>query len=145
MFRSLFSRSLAALLVIVMLATQLGTVAFAETYAGTLPVDTGEKTAEEELAEVKALLSALSYQEYLDEQEVPQNGKDDMVLTYADVVADKHLVNDVVKRSDEQSQDTGDGKLEQQLGDAFVSQCLYVFHILPPFRKIKTVIVAIIL
>ena len=89
MFRSLFSRSLAALLVIVMLATQFGTVALAESYIGTLPVDTGEKSPEEELAEVKALLSALSYQEYLDDLEVHQNGKDDILLTYDDVVADK--------------------------------------------------------
>ncbi len=89
MFRSPFSRSLAALLVIVMLATQLGTAALAESYAGTLPVDTGDKSPEEELAEVKALLSALSYQEYLNDVEVPQNGKDVKRLTYIDVVADK--------------------------------------------------------
>lgn len=101
MFRSLFSRFLAALLVIVMLATQIGTVALADSYAGTLPVNTGEKSPEEELAEVKALLSALSYQEYLDEIEVDQNGEDDITLTYNDVVADK-TTDDVRLLNDEE-------------------------------------------
>ena len=77
MLKSLFSRSLAVLLAIVMLASQFSIAVLAETPAGTVPVDTGSKSAAEELEEVKALLSALSYQEYLENLEDNKEGKDD--------------------------------------------------------------------
>ena len=59
MVKSQLSRTLSVLLVIVMLVTQAGVIALAQSAAGTLPVYTGEKTAAEELEEVKELLSAL--------------------------------------------------------------------------------------
>ena len=113
MLKSLFSRSLAVLLVIVMLASQLSMAVFAETSAGTVPVSTGAKSAAEELEEVKALLSALSYQEYLEEVEDHTEGKDDITLTYKDVVADKTTSDTLLLGADE---------LEKILRDTYYSQ-----------------------
>lgn len=100
------TRTLAVLLAIVMLVSQLCTVAMAAEPvgipAGTVENKTTTKTPAEELEEVKALLSALSYKEYLEsfETAIP-DGKDDILLTYEDIVADKTTSDTLLMSADE--------------------------------------------
>lgn len=91
MFKSRFSKSLAVILAIVMLVSQASLLALADDYivAGDIDVRTTEKTAAEELEEVRALLSALNYQEYLQEHEDALDGKDDVLLTYENILSEK--------------------------------------------------------
>ncbi len=117
MLKSLFSRALAVILVVVMLTTQAGVLALAETSAGTIPVSTGFKTAEEELAEVQALLSAMSYKEYLEyhNDEGATDGKDDIVLGYDNIVADKTTTDVLLLTAEELNKvlhDTYDNQIE---------------------------------
>lgn len=105
MLKSRFSRTLAVLLAILMLVTQAGVLALAEGYgipAGTVDSTSTGKTAKEELEEVKALLSALSYQEYLDDFEGEiVDGKDDVTVTYEDIVAEKTTNDTLLFGADE--------------------------------------------
>ncbi len=105
MLKSRFTRSLAILLAVVMLVTQAGVLTLAESYgvpAGTVELNTTGKTAAEELEEVKALLSAMSYQEYLDNSEVEiVDGEDDITVTFEDIVADKTTNDTLLFGADE--------------------------------------------
>ncbi len=105
MLKSRFTRSLAILLAVVMLVTQAGVLTLAESYgvpAGTVELNTTGKTAAEELEEVKALLSAMSYQEYLDNSEVEiVDGEDDITVTYKNIVADKTTNDTLLFGADE--------------------------------------------
>lgn len=100
-----FTRSLAALMAVVMLVAQLAVATVAEGYgvpAGSLELITSGKTAEQELEEVKALLSALSYQEYLDSFEGNiVDGEDDITVTYENIVGDKTTNDTLLMGADE--------------------------------------------
>ncbi len=105
MLKSRFSKVLTVLLATVMLVSQTGVLALADGYGtsiGTLPSGTTLKTSAEELEEVKALLSALSYQEYLDNFDSGIiDGTDDVTITYEDIVADKTTDNTLLFGADE--------------------------------------------
>ncbi|MBE6700617.1 MAG: extracellular solute-binding protein [Ruminococcaceae bacterium] len=100
MVKSRILRTFTVLLALVMLVTQAGVIALAES-AGTVPVNTGIKTAAEELEEVKELLSAISYHEYLDDNDTALDGEDNVLLTYADIVKDKTTTDATLLGADE--------------------------------------------
>ncbi len=79
MRKSLFSRSLAFLLAVVVLAS---TMVF-------VPVSAASKASAEELEEIKTLLNATTYDEYLAENEQAGKGTDNVVITVADYLPDQ--------------------------------------------------------
>ncbi len=78
MRKSLLSRSLALLLAIVMLAS-----------TAAVSVSAASKASAEELEEIKALLNATVYEEYLAENTQADNGKDTVVITSADYLPEQ--------------------------------------------------------
>jgi hypothetical protein len=79
MRKSLFSRSLAFLLAVIVLASTIVIV----------PVSAASKASAEELEEIKTLLNAITYDEYLAENAQVKNGTDDITVTVADYLPDE--------------------------------------------------------
>ncbi len=79
MRKSLLSRSLALFLAFLILAST----------AVIMPVSAASKSSEEELEEIKALLNATTYDEYLAEIEGAKDGKDTVKITSADYLPEQ--------------------------------------------------------
>ncbi len=105
MLKSRFTRTVALVLAMLMLVSQLGIVSLADSIGlpfGNKEVQSTQISSEEELAAVKELLSALSYQEYLDSFDGElTDGADDILLDYNDIVADKTTNDTLLLGADE--------------------------------------------